>query len=136
MIIIECEFIEGKFIPSRELTGEEIKTVTSVLTNGSNNTIIYYQGDEPYNDVIPENPYREVPLWKVRAILKQMGLIPSIETALNSLPENVKDIALSAWEYSSTINQYSPTVKLIQQTCNLTDVQMEDIFNNAEKINI
>lgn len=79
---------------------------------------------------------REVALWKVRAILKQMGLIPSIETALNSLPENVKDIALSAWEYSSTINQYSPTVKLIQQTCNLTDTQMEDVFDNAEKINI
>ena len=79
---------------------------------------------------------REVALWKVRAILKQMGLIMQIETALNSLPENVKDIALLVWEYSATINQYSPTVKLIQQTCNLTDVQMEDIFNNAEKINI
>ena len=136
MIIIECEFIEGKFIPSRELTGEEIKTVTSVLTNGSNNTITYFQGDEPDAPATQELPYREVAAWKVRAILKQMGLIMQIETALNSLPENVKDIALSAWEYSATINQYSPTVKLIQQTCNLTDVQMEDIFNNAEKINI
>ena len=136
MIILKARYTDKKFIPERELTSQEKITVTSVITDGSNNTIIYYQGDEPYNDVIPENPYREVPLWKVRAILKQMGLIPSIETALNSLPENVKDIALSAWEYSSTINQYSPTVKLIQQTCNLTDVQMEDIFNNAEKINI
>ena len=102
----------------------------------------FFESDKEKKDfynslpILEEFKSREVALWKVRAILKQMGLIPSIETALNSLPENVKDIALSAWEYSATINQYSPTVKLIQQTCNLTDVQMEDIFNNAEKINI
>lgn len=135
MIKIKAIIKDGEFFTERELTTAEQKTITSILNDGSDNTVIYFQGDEPKENPIIINE-REVALWKVRAILKQMGLIPSIETALNSLPENIKDIALSAWEYSSTINQYSPTVKLIQQTCNLTDAQMEDVFDNAEKINI
>lgn len=47
MIVLNGTFENGQFIPERELTEGERKSVTSQITNGSNNTIIYYQGDEP-----------------------------------------------------------------------------------------
>lgn len=79
---------------------------------------------------------REVANWKIRAILKTMNLISPIETALNNLNEPLKSIAQSAWEYSPVINQYSNTVKLIQSVCELSDEQIQSIFDSAEAINI
>lgn len=45
MIIIEIKIENDLIMPIRELTADEKKTVTSVLSNGSE--YIYYQGDEP-----------------------------------------------------------------------------------------
>lgn len=81
-------------------------------------------------------PSREVANWKLKAILDTMGLLPNISAAINSLPEPNKTFANYAWEYSQTFDQYSPTVKLIQTACNLTDEQVNTIFNQAESINI
>lgn len=79
---------------------------------------------------------REVANWKLKAILDSMGLLPNISAAINSLQEPNKTFASYAWEYSQTVDQYSPTVKLIQAACNLTDEQVNTIFNQAEAINI
>jgi len=52
--MIEIDFIrKGAFCePKRELTEEELNTVTSKVTNGSVNKIIYYQGDEPVEPIV------------------------------------------------------------------------------------
>ena len=79
-------------------------------------------------------PSRDVATWKIKAILDSMGLLPNISAAINSLPEPNKTFANYAWEYSQTVDQYSPTVKLIQTACGLTNEQMNVIFDNADKI--
>lgn len=79
---------------------------------------------------------RSVASWKVKSILKLQGLYDTIETALGQLSEPTKTIADMAWKHSESINQFSPTVKLIKQVCALTDSQVQSIFDEAEQINI
>lgn len=81
-------------------------------------------------------PNREVPLWKLKAILKIMNLELPVNSAINSLQEPVKTMAQMSWEYGSFIRQDSPTVNLIKTVVNLTDEQVNDIFNQAELINL
>lgn len=47
MIILTYIRNGATVIAQRELTAEEKKSVTSTVTNGTNKTITYYQGDEP-----------------------------------------------------------------------------------------
>ena len=55
MIKIKYTFQNGTCIPERELTQEEKLTVTSELTNGSDMTITYFQGDEPVRELPVSN---------------------------------------------------------------------------------
>ncbi len=120
----------------------ESKPETYNGVHNDDNFFYFFESSEEHQLFIASLPKqelkqeREVASWKVRAILKTMGLIETIETAINSLEEPTKSIAQIAWEYSSTINQFSPTVKLIQQSCYLTNEQIQQIFDDAEKINI
>lgn len=135
MIIKSGKFENGKFIPDESLTDEQLKNVTSTLIDGSNNTCTYYEGDEP--EIIHEEiKSRDVANWKLKSVLDNKNLINIIETAIQSLPESIKTKAWYTWEYSDTINQFSPTTQLIKQVCQLTDEQFEEIFNEAEEINI
>lgn len=79
---------------------------------------------------------RNVAAWKVKSILKIQGLYNTIEAALNQLEEPNKTIANMAWQHAESINQFSPTVQLIKQTCQLSDEQIQAIFDSAEAINI
>lgn len=79
---------------------------------------------------------RTVALWKVKSILKIQGLYNTIEAALNELEEPNKTIANMSWQHAESINQFSPTVQLIKQTCQLSDEQIQGIFDAAEAINI
>lgn len=94
------------------------------------------EADQYKTELTPEVLTREVANWKLKAVLDTIGLLPSISAAINSLSEPNKTFASYAWEYSQTVDQYSPTVKLIQAACNLTDEQVNTIFNQAESINI
>jgi hypothetical protein len=83
-----------------------------------------------------EAPSREIANWKLKAVLDTMGLLPNINAAIAALSEPNRTFATYAWEYSQTVDQFSPTVKLIQQACALSDEQVNNIFNTAEGINI
>lgn len=116
---------------------DKIISITDIFEKDANGKIIQEEKEVLVNAYITfDAPTREVASWKLRAILKSTGLFTQVEAALNSLQEPTKTIALEAWEYSATINQFSQTTKLIQQACALTDGQVEEIFTNAENINI
>jgi hypothetical protein len=131
MIIIDYENINGGIVLSRPLTEEEKLKVTSIVYNGTK--AIFYEKDEPTIDLDLFN-VRNVEAWKIRGVLKVKGLFSSVELALNSLQEPNKTLALEAWEYSPTINMYSPIVKVIQDASNLTWEEVVTIFNEAEMI--
>ena len=88
--------------------------------------------DQAFKDATPN----EVQLWRVRTILKLMNLDATIESALNQLEEPTQTAAKNVWNYGTTIERYSQTVLFIQGVTQMTDDQVDEIFQQAEAIQI
>ena len=136
------------------------KTKYGTIINESNVVIPMQEGNELYNgyvsylqndgelfetdfltdtdlsiervEILPQ----EVQLWRVRVILKLGGLESAIETALNGLDEPTKTGALYIWNYGTTVERSSQTVLLIQSVLGLTDTQVDEIFIQANSIQL
>lgn len=76
----------------------------------------------------------EVPLWKLRFILGQMGLEDAVSAAINQLPEPTRSAGSYLWSLGTAVERYSPTVSLIKQALNIDDTQADQIFVNADLI--
>lgn len=79
---------------------------------------------------------QEVALWKIRAIIKSMGLEEQIEQSFELLEEPNKTGAKYIWEYGTAIERYSQTVLFLQQVLQMTDEQVNNIFINANNIQL
>jgi hypothetical protein len=79
---------------------------------------------------------KETQLWRLRTILKLMNLETTIESALDELEEPNKTAAKNVWNYGTTVDRYSQTVLFIQSVLELTDKQTNEIFIQAEAIQI
>ena len=79
---------------------------------------------------------KEVQLWRLRTILKLMNLETTIESALDELDEPTQTAAKNVWNYGTTVSRYSQTVLFIQSVLGLTDKQTNEIFIQAEEIQI
>lgn len=88
--------------------------------------------DQAFKDATPN----EVQLWRVRTILKLMNLDATIESALNQLEEPTQTAAKNVWNYGTTVMRYSQTVLFIQSVTQMTDDQVDEIFQQAEAIQI
>jgi hypothetical protein len=84
----------------------------------------------------PVKEPREVASWRLRAILTMQGMADSVTGAISQLPEPNKTVAQLAWEYAPTIDRYSETVLFAQQQLQLTDEQVDALFDAAEAIEI
>lgn len=102
------------------------------IPNGLSYETIEFEIDTTVYVDIPQ----EVQLWRVRVILKLGGLESAIETALNSLSEPTKTGALYIWNYGTTVERSSQTVQLLQNVLGLTDAQVDDIFIQANQIQL
>jgi hypothetical protein len=78
----------------------------------------------------------QVPLWCVKVVLHELGLIEQVEEALSQLPEPNKTRANYIWEYGNIIQRQSPTVAFIGQVLGLADSQMDELFINADSIDL
>ena len=98
----------------------------------------FYEGatqeeiDQAFKDKTPT----ESQLWRVRTILNLMNLVSTIESALEQLEEPTKTAAKNVWNYGTTIERYSQTVLFIQSVTQMTDDQVDEIFQQAEAIQI
>jgi len=95
--------------------------------------VIEFQEEIPAPEVIV--PF-DVPTWRLRAILALDNLEQSVTDALDQLTDPQKTIAKRAWDYGSKTERSSPTVDFIKGVLNLTDAQVNDIFVQAEAIQI
>jgi hypothetical protein len=86
--------------------------------------------EQAFKDATPN----EVQLWRLRTILKLMNLETSIESALNQLEEPTQTAAKNVWNYGTTVARYSQTVIFIQSVLQMTDDQLDQIFQQAEAI--
>lgn len=98
----------------------------------------FYEGatqeeiDQAFKDATPI----ESQLWRVRTILNLMNLVPTIESALDQLDEPTRTAAKNVWNYGTTIERYSQTVLFIQGVTQMTDYEVDEIFQQAEAIQI
>jgi hypothetical protein len=119
-----------------EIAINEILTEYFVVPYFNQETREFYEGATPeeieqaFKDATPS----EVQLWRVRTILKLMNLETTIESALDQLEEPTQTAAKNVWNYGTTVERYSQTVLFIQSVTEMTDDQVDEIFQQAENI--
>lgn len=88
--------------------------------------------DRAWNDedLVP----REVPTWRLRAVLALDGKESDVQNAINALPEPNKTIAQRAWDFGSNTERTSNTVAFIQSVLSLTDTEVDDYFIQANEL--
>jgi hypothetical protein len=98
----------------------------------------FYEGATPteIEQAFRDKTPAEVQLWRLRTILNLINLIPTIESALDQLEEPTQTAAKSVWNYGTTVERYSQTVLFIQSVTQMTDDQVDEIFQQAEAIQI
>lgn len=98
----------------------------------------FYEGATPaeIEQAFKDKTPAEVQLWRLRTILNLMNLIATIESALDQLEEPNKTAAKNVWNYGTTVERYSQTVLFIQSVTQMTDDQVDEIFQQAEAIQI
>ena len=119
-----------------------IDKTTRVKLYDTVNENVYLNANEELVDFIPEQPIelvivpQEVQLWRARTVLKLLGMEQVIEVALNSLDEPLKTGALYIWQFGTTVERNSQTISLLQTILGLTSSQVDDIFIQAENIEL
>jgi hypothetical protein len=98
----------------------------------------FYEGATPeeIEQALKDKTPAETQLWRLRTILKLMNLETTIEDALNQLDEPNQTAAKNVWNYGTTVERYSQTVLFIQSVLQMTDKQVNEIFIQAEAIQI
>lgn len=117
---------------------DELLQVDMVKPYFNFDTRTFYDGATPaeIEQAFKDKTPAESQLWRVRTILNLMNLIPTIENALDQLEEPTKTAAKNVWNYGTTIERYSQTVLFIQSVTQMTDDQVDEIFQQAEAIQI
>jgi len=119
-----------------EILIDELLQIAMVKPYFNFETREFYEGatpeeiDQAFKDATPS----EVQLWRVRTILKLMNLETTIESALDQLEEPTQTAAKNVWNYGTTVERYSQTVLFIQSVTQMTDDQVDEIFQQAENI--
>jgi len=119
-----------------EILIDELLQVPMVKPYFNFDTREFYEGATPeeIEQAFKDKTPIESQLWRVRTILNLMNLIPTIESALDQLDEPTKTAAKNVWNYGTTIERYSQTVLFIQSVTQMTDDQVDEIFQQAEAI--
>ncbi len=121
-----------------EILIDELLQVSMVKPYFNFDTREFYEGATPeeIEQAFKDKTPNEVQLWRVRTILKLMNLETTIESALDQLDEPTKTAAKNVWNYGTTVERYSQTVLFIQSVTQMTDDQVDEIFQQAEAIQI
>jgi len=119
-----------------EIAINEILTEFFVIPYFNQQTKDFYEGATPeeIEQAFKDKTPAETQLWRLRTILNLMNLISTIESALDQLPEPNKTAAKNVWNYGTTVERYSQTVLFIQSVTQMTDDQVDEIFQQAEAI--
>jgi hypothetical protein len=115
---------------------DELLQVPMVKPYFNFDTRTFYEGATPeeIEQAFKDKTPAEVQLWRVRTILNLMNLVETIESALDQLEEPNKTAAKNVWNYGTTVERYSQTVLFIQSVTQMTNDQVDEIFQQAEAI--
>lgn len=83
-----------------------------------------------------ESVPNEVALWKLRFVLSQMQLEQSVTESINLLEEPQRTAATYIWNFGTAVDRYSNTVMFIKIALGLTEQEVDDIFIQANSIQL
>jgi hypothetical protein len=86
--------------------------------------------------VMPPRVPREIPNWRCKAVLTQMGLIDKVTSIMDALPEPDRTISMLAWHGDGKVARQGKTVLGLAALLGLTDVQVDAMFVAADRIEV
>jgi hypothetical protein len=107
-----------------QVLGSEPAQVLQALCNGTE---------------IPSPPVRvprEIPNWRAKVILAQMGLLPTVEAAIAALPEPDRTVASLAWGGDAKLARRGKTVLGLAAALGLSADQVDQLFIAAEALEV
>ena len=107
-----------------EVLGSDPATMLQALCDG---------GDIP---PLPARVPREIPNWRCKAVLSQMGLLNQVEAIMDALPEPDRTVARLAWNGDGKVARHGKTVLGLASVLNLTPAQIDAMFIAAEAIDV
>lgn len=106
--------------------GDEVKTGWS-YENGA--------FKEPEIVAMQEPKIDKITLRQTKLILNQMGLLPQVESYISSIEdEQLRATAKIEWEYANDVERTNPLVAILQTGLNLSDEQVDNMFEQASKL--
>lgn len=129
--------LSNECLPTETLV-PEVRTFWCLKPYFDFNTRTFYETatQQEIDEATKPTVAEEVQLWRIRTILKVLGMEQVVEIALNSLQEPQKTGALYIWNYGTTVERNSQTVQLLQSVLGLTSEQVDDIFIQAQNIQL
>ncbi len=85
---------------------------------------------EPADPVVTPVP-QSVTMRQARLALLQTGLLEQVNIAIQNLPGSQGEAARIEWEFSSTVERNRPLLQSLVVALNLTEAQLDDLFNLA-----
>jgi len=125
--VLRCMFDQGNLL-TENMIAPFWSFKDKVFYDNANQTQI----DDSFKASVPV----EIQRWKIVAILQLMNIYDSIIIAINELQEPTKTIALTHLENGESVVRNSQTVLFIQSVLQMTDEQVDEIFINANNINL
>jgi len=83
---------------------------------------------------MPRRVPREIPNWRCKAVLSQMGLLLRVESILDFLPEPDRTVALLAWNGDGKVARRGKTVIGLAAALQLSSDQVDAMFIAANEI--
>jgi hypothetical protein len=78
----------------------------------------------------------EIPNWRCKAVLGQMGLLGQVETILAALPEPEKTIVKLSWQGDGKVARRGKTVLSLAAALGLSEARVDAMFIAAEGIEV
>lgn len=82
-----------------------------------------------YKDSIPQ----QVPMWAVRTVLQNDNLFDQAQAAITASTDNALK---NVWEYGNFADRNSKSIASLAATLNLTDAQVDQMFIDANSLEV
>jgi hypothetical protein len=129
---IDVELQENQMMLNKTITEEFVKPFYNFETELFYETATFEEIAEAKKPEVP----LEVPLWRVRVILKLIGKEEIIEQALNQLEEPTRTAAMYIWQHGNVVERNSNTVLFLQSVIEMTNEEVDNIFIQANLITL
>lgn len=108
----------------QQILGSDPASVLQALVDGA-----------PLPPAPPRVP-REIANWRAKAILAHMGLLASVEAAIEALPEPDCTVVSLAWAGDAKLTRGGKTVLALASVLGLSEDQLDQLFVSAEALEI